>query len=95
MRAIKKTDTSIVEGQWLYYNFIRPHMALDGKTPAETARLDMELGQKKWQVLIEKSAKAQRELVTRKKHQHVQFLSLDPAFFRSLSFLLLQKAWVH
>ena len=28
MRAIKKTDTAIIDGQRIYYNYIRPHMAL-------------------------------------------------------------------
>jgi transposase InsO family protein len=33
MRAIKKPDSPIIEGQRIYYNHIRPHMALDGHTP--------------------------------------------------------------
>jgi len=28
----------------IYYNFIRPHMSLDGRTPAEEAKIDPELG---------------------------------------------------
>jgi len=47
MRALKKEETPIVEGHRIYYNFIRPHMSLDGKTPAEVAGLDLGLGQNK------------------------------------------------
>ncbi len=35
MRGLKKRKTPIIEGFMEYYNFIRPHMALNGKTPAE------------------------------------------------------------
>ena len=38
---------------WIvYYNFIRPHMSLGGKTPAEVAGLDLDLGQNKLMNLI-------------------------------------------
>jgi hypothetical protein len=43
-----------MDGMRIYYNFIRPHMALGGKTPAETARIS-KTEQNKWQNLIEKS----------------------------------------
>lgn len=43
------------EWQRVYYNFIRPHMALDGKTPSEEAGIDLNLGENKWKGLIEKS----------------------------------------
>lgn len=39
----------------IYYNFIRPHMALNGKTPAEQANIDLELGNNKWLSLIKAS----------------------------------------
>jgi hypothetical protein len=38
----------------IYYNFIRPHMALDGKTPAEKSEI-AKLEQNKWRDLIKKS----------------------------------------
>jgi hypothetical protein len=30
-------ETPVFEGNRIYYNFIRPHMGLNGKTPAEVA----------------------------------------------------------
>jgi hypothetical protein len=41
----------------IYYNFIRPYMALNGKTPAEQANIDLELGKNKWLNLIKASSK--------------------------------------
>ena len=52
MRAIKKPDSPIIEGQRMYYNHIRPHQGLGGKTPAEAAGLDLALGQNKWEAII-------------------------------------------
>ncbi len=37
MGGIKEDDTPIIPMNQIYYNFIRPHMALGGKTPAEAA----------------------------------------------------------
>ncbi len=35
MRGIKKDDSIMFDGYQMYHNYLRPHMALDGKTPAE------------------------------------------------------------
>ncbi len=43
------------EGERVYYNFVKPHMALDGKTHSEEAGLDLNLGDNKWRGLIERS----------------------------------------
>ena len=40
----------------VHYNYIRPHMGLDGKTPAEVAGVDLELNGNKLLELIERSA---------------------------------------
>ena len=58
MRGTKDTETAqvLADGFRHYYNFIRPHQALSGKTPAEMAGLDLELGDNKWLSLIKKSA---------------------------------------
>jgi transposase-like protein len=36
-RGWKMMGTPLAEGQRLHYNFVKPHMALDGKTPAQIA----------------------------------------------------------
>jgi len=41
MRALKIPNTPILGG---YYNFIRPHIALGGNTPAEITGVDLNLG---------------------------------------------------
>ena len=53
----KPTAQTIIDGFRIYYNFIRPHMALNGKTPAQQAEIDMKLGENKWLSLIRKSNK--------------------------------------
>lgn len=55
MRGLKIKDTPIMEGHRIAYNFVRPHEALDGKTPADVAGLDLGLGKNKWLGLIERS----------------------------------------
>jgi transposase-like protein len=59
MRALKQDapTNQIIEGFRIYYNFIRPHMALNGLTPAEVANIRLQLGQNKWEDLIRKSVK--------------------------------------
>jgi transposase-like protein len=60
LRALKREErNSIVDGYRIYYNFIRPHQAVEGKTPAEIANLDLNLGQNKWLNLIKQSAEDQ------------------------------------
>jgi len=39
------------------YNFIRPHTALNGKTPAETAGIDLQLEDNRWKSLIEQASR--------------------------------------
>jgi transposase InsO family protein len=34
-RNIKNPNTPILAGMQIYHNYTRPHMALDGQTPAE------------------------------------------------------------
>ena len=34
MRGIKRSDTPILKGLQIYHNFVRPHEALNGETPA-------------------------------------------------------------
>jgi transposase-like protein len=51
------TASGRMQGYRLYYNFIRPHTALNGQTPAQAANLDLELGQNKWKSMIAQSVK--------------------------------------
>ncbi len=55
MRGLKKTDTPIISGYQIYHNYMRPHEALDGKTPAEVAGIKVE-GQDKWLTLIQNAS---------------------------------------
>ncbi len=59
-RGWKKDDTPLRNGQMLYYNFARPHMTLEGKTPAEVAGIAVD-GQNKWLELLRKSLSAGRK----------------------------------
>jgi len=59
MRGLKIEDTPIVDGNRIYYNFIKPHMALNGKTPSEEAGVTIE-GSNKWVTLMKKSIQYQK-----------------------------------
>jgi len=59
MRGLKVEDTPIVEGHMLYYNYIKPHQALEGKTPSEQAGITIE-GSNKWLTLMKKSVQHQK-----------------------------------
>jgi len=48
-----------MDGMRIYYNFIRPHMALNGKTSAEKARV-MRAEESNWKTLIQKSSNSKR-----------------------------------
>ncbi len=56
MRGIKKVDGAIIDGYQLYHNYVRPHMALDGKTPADKCGIIIE-GNNKWLTLIQNASK--------------------------------------
>ncbi len=55
MRGLKKTNTSALKGYQLYHNYIRPHEALKGKTPAEACGIQIE-GNNKWKTLIQNAS---------------------------------------
>jgi len=55
MRGLKKDDTQLLTGYQLFHNFIRPHEALDGKTPSEMCGLKVE-GENKWITLIQNAS---------------------------------------
>jgi transposase-like protein len=56
MRGLKIDDTTVLKGYQLYHNFIRPHEALEGKTPSEACGITIE-GKNKWLTLIQNASK--------------------------------------
>ena len=56
MRGLMNPETPITEGFQIYYNFIRPHASLNGKTPAEVSGIDLESGENKLLSLIKKAS---------------------------------------
>jgi transposase-like protein len=59
MRGLKteRTAKTMTETYRTYYNCIRPHQALKGKTPAQQANIDLKLGKNKWLTLIQNASK--------------------------------------
>ncbi len=55
MRSLKKEDTPIFTGYQIFHNCIRPHMGLNGKTPAEVAGIKVK-GKDKWLTLIQNAS---------------------------------------
>ena len=58
MRGVKKEDSIIFDGCQLYHNYVRPHMGLDGRTPAEACGIKIK-GDNKWITVIQ-NAKRQK-----------------------------------
>ena len=56
VRGVKKPNGPFVEGLQIYHNYIRPHMALDGRTPASVAGIEV-LGDDKWRTIIEAASR--------------------------------------
>jgi len=56
MRGVKKVDSVIFDGTQLYHNYFRPHMGLDGKTPAEACGIEIK-GDNKWITVIQNASK--------------------------------------
>ncbi len=62
MRHLKKAQSAdkVFKGYRAYYNYIRPHMALENHTPAQAASVPIELGTNKWLDLIRQAARNQQ-----------------------------------
>ena len=56
VRGLKKKDSPLLKGYQLYHNYVRPHMALDGATPADKAGIEIQ-GDNKWMTLIQNASK--------------------------------------
>jgi transposase-like protein len=59
MRGLKKRYTAILTGYQLFHNYIRPHEALEGRTPSEACGITIE-GKNKWLTLIQNAKHEQR-----------------------------------
>jgi len=54
----EQTAQTMMDGMRLYYNFLRPNSALNGKTPAQKANIGLD--EAKWLTLIKKASEYQR-----------------------------------
>lgn len=59
VRGVKKDDSPLIKGLQIYHNYVRPHMGLNGETPAEKAGIKVE-GQDKWLTLIQNASRERR-----------------------------------
>ncbi len=57
-RGWKSFESQIAEGQRIHYNFVKPHQALEGMTPAQRANIPIE---NKWSELLKLALSNKRE----------------------------------
>ena len=57
MRGLERKDSPILAGYQLFHNYIRHYMALDYKTPAEVAGIQVK-GKNKWLTLIQNASRS-------------------------------------
>lgn len=59
MRHLKRAQSAekMLRGFRAYYNFIRPHMALENHTPAQEAAIPIQLGTNRWLDLNRQAAR--------------------------------------
>lgn len=55
-RGLKKEDSPLIDGYQIFHNYIRPHQALEGKTPSEACGIAVQ-GQDKWKTLIQNASR--------------------------------------
>jgi len=60
MRGLERKDSPILTGYQIFHNYVRPHMALKGKTPAEATGIEIE-GENKWLTIIQNASKRERQ----------------------------------
>jgi transposase-like protein len=64
MRGLKAFESTkaILEGFAIHYNFVRPHLSLNGKTPAQVARME---APSNWKSLIEEATRHEAQLLAK------------------------------
>jgi transposase-like protein len=67
-RGLKRSDTPILKGYQLFHNFIRPHEALDGKTPAQVCGIQVQ-GENKWLTIIQNASRVPKMDSEKKKER--------------------------
>lgn len=63
MRGLKKDDTPILQGMQIFHNYLRPHEALKGKTPADACGIEV-VGNNKWLTLIQNASQKDPQVNT-------------------------------
>jgi hypothetical protein len=66
LRGLKTTNTPILVGYQIFHNYVRPHEALNGRTPSEAAGIKIE-GENKWLTLIENASRHPTAIDVRRK----------------------------
>lgn len=68
-RNLKTTNSPILTGIQIFHNYVRPHMALDGQTPADLSGIDIR-GENKWLTLIQNASAKQKSDQMPRKHRN-------------------------
>ena len=55
MRGLKIVNTPILQGMQIFHNYVRPHEALNGLTPADACGIEV-IGDNKWLTLIQNAS---------------------------------------
>lgn len=56
VRGVKREDSPLLSGLQIHHNYIRPHMGLNGQTPADKAGIEVK-GTDKWMTIIQNASK--------------------------------------
>jgi len=56
LQVVHERALSLAEGQRIHYNFVKPHQALEGQTPAERAGVGIQ-GENKWLNLLKNTVR--------------------------------------
>ena len=85
-RERNKTMRSFIGGFRIYYNFLRSHLALNGKTPAEAAKIRLPRGKNRWLTMMKISAEQSRKKGNPAKHEELTQRSRESVTESNLRF---------